>query len=121
MLGQLKIEGNSGQIFELYQEVIEVSKKLRDPDTTSFYQFELIHYFQYNEFKILELERYRFELEHKADLLFNNNNFEMAAQHYEKCEKISVLLVQLEREKEVSIIEEFRYKKDECLKRVNNQ
>ncbi|MHA2394450.1 MAG: DUF2341 domain-containing protein [Promethearchaeota archaeon] len=121
MLGQLKIEGNSRQIFDVYQEVIEVSKKLRDPDTTSFYQFELIHYFQYNEFKILELERYRFELEHKADLLFNNNNFEMAAQHYEKCEKISVLLVQLEREKEVSIIEEFRYKKDESLKRVNNQ
>jgi hypothetical protein len=119
MLERLKIEGNPKQIFELYQDLIDISKKLRDPDTTSFYQFELIQYYQDNELNILELERYRFELEHKADSFFNNNMFERAAQLYGKCEKISILLVQLEREKEVSIIEEFRYKKDECLKRIS--
>ncbi|MHA2282400.1 MAG: hypothetical protein ACXAC5_16275 [Promethearchaeota archaeon] len=122
ILEQIKIDGNSEQIFELHQDIIEISKKLRDPDAASFYQSELIQYFQNNKLNLIGLENYRFELSQKAESLFNNNTFEKAAQLYEKCEKISQLLVQLlEREEEIANIEEFRYKRSECLKKINNQ
>ncbi|MFX0024360.1 MAG: LamG-like jellyroll fold domain-containing protein, partial [Candidatus Hermodarchaeota archaeon] len=111
ILEGLKLGGNSRQIFDLYQEIIEISKKLRDLDTTSFYQSELKQYFQNNHSDMFNLEKYRLELKQKADLLFNNNNFDKAAEHYEKCEKISILLAELEREKEVLIKEKFRNKK----------
>ena len=70
---------------------------------------------------IIDLEKYRFELNQKAESLFNNNVFEIAAQLYEKCEKISQLLVQLGRDEDVAKIEEFRYKKNECLKKIINK
>jgi hypothetical protein len=120
ILEQIKSEGDSAQIFELYQDLIDISKKLRDPDSASFYQSELINYFQNNKLKLVDLEKYRFELDQKAESLFSNNNFKMAAQFYEKCEKITQLLVQLEREEDITKIEGFRNKKNECLKKINN-
>ena len=121
ILEQTKIEGDSVQVFELYQDIIDISKKLRDPDSASFYQSELINYFQNNKMNLVDLEKYRFELDQKAGSLFSNRSFEMAAQFYEKCEKTSQLLVQLEREEEITNIEEFRNKKNECLKKINNK
>ncbi|MFX1426981.1 MAG: LamG-like jellyroll fold domain-containing protein [Promethearchaeota archaeon] len=121
ILEQIKLEGNSRQIFDMYQDIIEISKKLRDPDSASLSQSELILYFQNNQLNISDLEKYKFELKKKADILFNNNFFEKAAEHYEKCVQISELLVQLERENEVSIIEEYRNKKNECLNKINNK
>ncbi len=121
ILEQIKIEGNSMQIFELHQDIIKISKKLKDPDATSFYQSELIQYFQDNNLNLIDLEKYRFELNQKAESLFNNNIFEMAAQLYEKCEKISQLLVQIGRDEDIAKIEEFRYKKNECLKKIINK
>jgi hypothetical protein len=116
LLEQLKIEGNSVQIFELHQEIIAISKKLRDPDTTSFYQSELINYFQ--NLNLVDLEQYRSELNQKAESSMKNNIFEIAAQLYEKCENISQLFVQLGREEEIVYIDEFRSKKEECLKKI---
>ena len=117
LLKQMKIEGNSIQIFELYLDIIEISKKLRDPDTSSFYQSELIRYFQNKELNSLDLEMYRVDLDQKANSLFNNNLFEMAAQIYEKCEKISQLLVQLGKKEEITNLEKYKNKKIECLKK----
>jgi hypothetical protein len=119
VLEQTRIEGNSKEVFDLYQEIIMISDKLRDPEGVSYYQFELIQYFQNNEVGLIELESYRFELNQKAESVFNNNIFAMAAQLYEKCENISKLLVQVGREEEVAKIDEFRYKKEECLKRIS--
>ncbi|MFW9783312.1 MAG: hypothetical protein ACFFFB_13600, partial [Candidatus Heimdallarchaeota archaeon] len=115
ILENVKIEGNSIQIFEIYQEIIAISKKLRDPDAASFYQSELIDFFQ-NDLNFSDLESYRYDLNQKAENLFKNSNFENAAQLYEKCETISRLFVQLGREEEIDIIEEFKRKIDDCLK-----
>jgi hypothetical protein len=68
-----------------------------------------------------DLEKYRSELDHQAESLYRNSNFENAARFYEKCEKISQLLVQLEKEEEIPRIEEFRYKKNACMKKLNNE
>ncbi|MHA2282406.1 MAG: DUF2341 domain-containing protein [Promethearchaeota archaeon] len=121
ILDQVKIEGNAEQIFEMHQDLIEISKKLRDPDGISYYQSELINYFQNNNLILPDLEKYRSELDHQAESLYRNSNFENAARFYEKCEKISQLLVQLEKEEEIPRIEEFRYKKNACMKKLNNE
>jgi hypothetical protein len=117
LLEKFKVEGNTVQIFELYQDIIVISKKLRDPDTASFYQAEIINYFQTNKLNFIDLEDYRFELNQKALSLIINNKFEIAALQYEKCEKISQLFVQIGREEEIANIEEFRLKKEECLRK----
>jgi hypothetical protein len=121
LLEQAKSERNAVQIFEMHQDLIDISKKLRDPDGTSFYQFELIDYFQNNSLILVDLEQYRSELDQRAESLYRESNFENAAQLYEKCEKISQLLVQLEREEEITRIEEFKYKKNACMKKINNE
>ncbi|MFX1243240.1 MAG: hypothetical protein ACFFA7_18490, partial [Promethearchaeota archaeon] len=117
-LEKVKIEGNSGQIFELYHEIIAISKKLRDPDTASFYQSELIQFFQTNRLKLIDLQEYRINLEQKADHLFNNNQFEIAAKIYGKCEKISKLFIQLETDGEMANFEKLKNKKTDCLNRI---
>ncbi|MFX0167245.1 MAG: DUF2341 domain-containing protein [Candidatus Hodarchaeota archaeon] len=117
ILEQAKIERNAVQIFKIHQDLINISKKLRDLDGTSFYQAELINYFQNNNWILVDLEKYRSEMEEEAESLYNNSYFENAAQLYEKCEIVSQLFVQLGREKEIAKIEEFRYKKEECLKK----
>jgi len=118
LLEKEKIDGDSIKIFELYYDIIAISKKLRDPDGASFYQAELITYFQNNDWILVDLEKYRSEMGQEAESLYNNSYFENAAQLYEKCEIISQLFVQLGREKETAKIEQFRYKKDECLKKI---
>jgi len=112
-----KIEGEPVKIFELYYDVIEISKRLRDFDVISMYQSELIQYFQINQFKLNDLENYRSNLEHEADSLSNNDFFEKAAQIYGKCEEISQLLVKLEKRGEIVNVEKFRNKKNECLEK----
>ena len=49
----------------------------------------------------------------------NNNKFENAAQLYEKCELVSQLFVQLEKDGEIANIEKFREKKAESLNKIN--
>jgi hypothetical protein len=119
LLKQEKIEGNSVKIFELYYDVIEISEKLRDFDTVSMYKSELIQFFQINKSNLIHIERYRFSLEQKADSLSNSKLFEIAAQIYEECEKISHFLLQLGKEEEITNIEQFKNKKIECLKKIS--
>jgi hypothetical protein len=114
-----KIKGTPTKIFELYYDIVEISKKLRDLDAISMFQSELIQYFQINKFKLKDMENYRSNLEHEADYFSNNGNFEMAAQIYGKCEEISQLLVKLEKQEEIVNVEKFRNKKNECLEHTN--
>ncbi|MFX0105887.1 MAG: LamG-like jellyroll fold domain-containing protein, partial [Candidatus Hodarchaeota archaeon] len=118
VLEQVKIEGDPVKIYEKFYDIIEISKKLRDYDGVSIYKSELIHYFQNNMSKLINIENYRNNLEQKAESLIENNIFEIAAQLYEKCENISQLFVQLGREEEIVYIDEFRSKKEECLKKI---
>ncbi|MFW9829708.1 MAG: hypothetical protein ACFFEY_19195, partial [Candidatus Thorarchaeota archaeon] len=120
-LVSLKVDGNSVQILELYHEIISISKKLRDPDTASYYQSELIQFFQTNKSKLTDLEEHRSFLEQKADYLLNNNQFDDAAQLYGKCETISQLLIQLEKDGEVGNFEKYKRKKAECLNRFKEK
>jgi hypothetical protein len=119
ILEQVKIEGDPVKLYEIIYEIIEISKKLRDPDTISMYKSELIQFFQINEFKLLDIENYRNNLEVKAESLFDSNEFELAAQLYEKCENYSQFLASLEKVGEIANIEKFRNKKAECLKRIS--
>ncbi|MFX1455670.1 MAG: DUF2341 domain-containing protein [Promethearchaeota archaeon] len=120
-LDQLKRDGESVQIFDLYQDLSDISQKLRDPDSASFYQFELIDYFQKNSLELVNLENYRNELNQRAESSFSNGLFKAAATLFDKCERISQLFVQLEREEEIAKLEEFRDKKNECLNKINNE
>ncbi|MFX0104964.1 MAG: DUF2341 domain-containing protein [Candidatus Hodarchaeota archaeon] len=116
-----KIEGDAARIFELYYNIIEISKKLRDLDVVSMYQSELIQYFQMNQFKLNDIEQYRSNLEHEADSLSNNGFFERAAQIYGKCERISEIFIQSERDGEIANIEKYRKKEAECLNKIKEK
>ncbi|MFX1436854.1 MAG: hypothetical protein ACFFAA_06515, partial [Promethearchaeota archaeon] len=121
ILEQIKLEGNSTQVFELYHEIIVISKKLRDSDSASFYQSDLIQFFRINDFKLIDLTEYRSVLEQEADSLMNNNQFEMAAQIYSKCQIISQIFIQLDRDDEIPNFEKFGNKKTKCLKRIKEK
>ncbi|MFW9829758.1 MAG: DUF2341 domain-containing protein [Candidatus Thorarchaeota archaeon] len=121
ILEELKLEGNSVQVFETYHEIIAISKKLQDLDTASYYHSELIQFFQTNKSKLTDLEEYRSFLEQEADSLLNDNQFEDAAQLYRKCEKLSQLFIQLERDGEVGNFEKYKNKKAECLNRAKEK
>ncbi|MFW9896434.1 MAG: hypothetical protein ACFFD7_11565, partial [Candidatus Thorarchaeota archaeon] len=118
LLEKEKINEDSVKIFELFYDIIEISKKLRDLDAINMFQSELIQYFQINQSKIKDIENYRSNLEHEADSISYNGFFEMAAQIYGKCEEISQFLVKLEIEEEKANIEKFRNKKKENLEKI---
>ncbi|MFX1596189.1 MAG: DUF2341 domain-containing protein, partial [Promethearchaeota archaeon] len=118
ILEQVKIEGDSVKIFDLYYDILEISKKLRDLDGENMYKSELIQFFQTNKFKLIDIKRHIFYLEQEADSLISNNFFEKAAHLYEKCENLSDFLVQLGKEEETKNIRKFKNKREECLKKI---
>ncbi|MFX1532395.1 MAG: DUF2341 domain-containing protein, partial [Promethearchaeota archaeon] len=119
ILEKEKINGDSVKVFELYYDIIEISKKLRDFDAINMFQSELYQFFQTRKFKLIDIENHRFELEKKADSFSNNGYFEMAAQIYGKCEEISQFLVKLEIEEEIANVEKFKNKKNENLEKFS--
>ncbi|MFX1469322.1 MAG: hypothetical protein ACFFB8_11725, partial [Promethearchaeota archaeon] len=120
ILEQVKIEGDSVKIFDLYYDILEISKKLRDLDGVNMYKSELIQFFQTNKFKLINIKRHIFDLEQEADSLIRNNFFEKAAHLYEKCENLSDFLVQLGKEEETKNIRKFKNKREDCLKKILN-
>ncbi|MFX0036257.1 MAG: hypothetical protein ACFE9I_11535, partial [Candidatus Hermodarchaeota archaeon] len=118
LLEKVKNEGDSVKIFELYYDIIEISRKLRDLDGINMYESELIQFFQINKFKLIIIQKHIYELEQEADSLIKNNLFEKAAHVYEKCENFSNFLVQLGNEEEINNIRKFKIKKEECLKKI---
>jgi len=117
ILERVEIEGNTMKIFEIYYDLIQISKKLRDSDAVDMYQSEFIQIFQSDNLKLLELEDYRAILEEQIKSLLIENNFEMVAEFYEKCEMISEFLIILGREEEKLNVEKFRNKKNEYLRK----
>jgi hypothetical protein len=113
-----KTNGNSIKVFELYQDIIEISKKLRDLDGINMFKSELIDFFKANKLRILEINQYRSSIEQRAELFYKNNYFELAAQEFEKCEKISELLANFRKE-EIINVEQFESKKINCLNKRN--
>jgi hypothetical protein len=118
ILEREKMEGDSVKIFDLYYDIIEISKKLRDLDAINMFQSDLYEFFQTKKSKLGDIENYRFDLEKKAESLSNNSFFEVAAQLYGKCEDISQFLLKFEKEGEIANIEKFRNKKNENLEKI---
>ena len=120
-LERAKLDSNSINIFDLYYEIIDISKKLKDTDAVNMYQSELIQFFQVDKLKLRDLEYQRFSLNKQANSLLNDNLFKKAAENFEKCEKISNFLVQLGGEEEINNVEKFRKKIKDCLNKASQK
>jgi len=117
LLESEKIMGDTARIYDIYYDIIEISKKLKDIDGINMFQIDLIKFFQANESKLPELEIIRFNFEQQAASLLDNFLYKDAAKLYEKCENLSQFLENFRKE-EISNIEKFRNKKNECLKKL---
>jgi len=112
-----KITGNSIKIFELYQEVIEISKKLKDFDALNMFKSEMIDFYNVNKIKLLEIQRYRNNLEEQAELSSSNGQYEKSIHEYEMCELISELIMNFNKNEKINV-EKFRNKKLDLLKKI---
>ena len=121
-LEQLELEklgNNSLVVFELYNDVIELSHRLKDVDVADIYQSELIEDFQSNEQKLKDLEYQRFRLYQQANSLMIDKMFEKAVEIYDQCKKISQFFVKLGRINENKNIEKFDNLINDCLKKAS--
>ncbi|MEJ2293547.1 MAG: hypothetical protein P8Y23_02125 [Candidatus Lokiarchaeota archaeon] len=119
LLEEVKVGKNSIQIFELYNDLIEISLRLKDDDTAEMYKSELVQIFQTDKVKLKDLEYHRFKFYQKANSLLEDESFEKSAEIYGKCENISLFLIELGRINEAVNVEKFRYKINECLKKAS--
>jgi len=116
-----KLGNDSLKIFEIYYDLIELSKKLKDYDSASMYLSELTQFYETDQKKLRDLEYQRFNLYKQANSLIEEKKFEKSAGFYEKCEKISQFLVQIGRENEKKNVEKFREKIKDCLNRASQK
>jgi len=121
ILEEAKIGNDSLIIFEIYYDLIELSKKLKDYDSAEMYLSELTHFYQNDQIKLRNLEYQRFDLYKQANSLIGDEIFEKAAEFYEICEKISLFLVQFGRENEKINVKKFREKINECLSKATQK
>ncbi|MFW9875376.1 MAG: hypothetical protein ACFFG0_19900, partial [Candidatus Thorarchaeota archaeon] len=120
-LEQEKLKNNFSNYFDIYFEIIEISRKLKDFDMVKMCQSELIQLLKDEKLKISDLENERKIFEKKAENSIKQDNFEDAVKFYENCEEISLILLQLERVEENYNIDKFRDKKNDCLKKVSEK
>ena len=120
-LEEAKLGNDSLKIFELYYDIIELSKKLKDYDSASMYLSELTQFYQTDQTKLKNLEYQRFNLYKQANSLIEEKTFEKSAELYEKCEKISQFLVSIGRENEKDNVEKFREKIKDCLNKASQK
>jgi hypothetical protein len=118
LLEEVKLGNDSLMIFDLYQDLIELSEKLKDNDSADMYLSELTQFYQTEHIKLRDLEYQRFKLYKQANSLIEEKNFEKSVEIYEKCEKISQFLVQIGRENEKNNVKKFREKVKECLNKA---
>ncbi|MFW9949633.1 MAG: hypothetical protein ACFFKA_05855, partial [Candidatus Thorarchaeota archaeon] len=112
VLDKVKVEGNVVKLFELYYDLIQISKKLRDLDAQDMYRSEFIESLQNNNLALSGLEEYRLIMEEQIKV---ENNSAKVVELYEKCEIISEFLIQLGREEEKINLDKFRNKRFEFL------
>jgi len=114
-----KKNGNSIKIFELFQEVIEISKKLKDFDAVNMFKSEMLDFYNTNKIKVLEIQRYRNDLEKQAELSAHNGQYEKATHEFEICEHISELIMNFNKN-EIINVDKFKNKKAECQQKLVN-
>jgi len=114
-----KNNGNSIKVFELFQEVIEISKKLNDFDALNMFKSEMLDFYNTNKIKVLEIQRYRNDLEKQAELSSINGQYEKASYEFEMCEHISELIMNFNKNEKINV-DKFRKKKLENLQKLNN-
>ena len=119
LLEEVKAGKDSIRIFELYNDLIEISLRLKDDDTADMYKSELVQIFQTDKVKLKDLEYHRFKFYQKANSLLEEESFEKSAEIYGKCENISLFLIELGKINEAVNVEKFRYKINECLKKAS--
>ena len=120
-LEEAKLGNDSLKIFEIYYDLIEFSKKLKDYDSASMYLSELTQFYKTDKIKLRDLEYQRFNLDKQANSLIEENKFEKSAELYEKCEKISQFLVPIGKENEKDNVEKFREKIKDCLNKASQK
>ncbi|MFX0026662.1 MAG: hypothetical protein ACFE8M_09610 [Candidatus Hermodarchaeota archaeon] len=119
LLESEKLEEDTLSLFDVYNDLIELSLRLKDVDMADMYQSELIQLFQSDKLKLKDLEYKRFILYKEANSLIDEALFEKSIKLYEKCRKISELLVKLGRENETKNIEKFKTIINGCLKKAS--
>ncbi|MFW9774048.1 MAG: hypothetical protein ACFFEO_17985, partial [Candidatus Thorarchaeota archaeon] len=116
-LDKEKIEGNSIKIFELYQDIINISKKLREFDAVNMFKSEMVDFFSANNVKLVEIQKHRVDLEEQAELSVINGQYEKSIHKFEKCEQISELLMNFNKN-EITNIDKFKNKKFESFQKL---
>ncbi|MFW9781757.1 MAG: LamG-like jellyroll fold domain-containing protein, partial [Candidatus Heimdallarchaeota archaeon] len=116
-LNKEKIDGTSLKIFEFYLDVINISKKLRDIDAVSMFKSEMMNFFNANKYKLIEIQKSRVNLEEQAESLSSAGQYEKAIQEFERCEQISELLMNFNKNERI-IIDKFKNKKAECQQKL---
>ena len=120
LLEEEKINGNSIRIFELYSEIIDISKSLKDFEFVDMFKSEIIDFYDANKIKLLEIQRYRTTLEEQAEIMLNSNLYEKTFNCFEMCEQISELLVNFNKN-EIINVEKFYNKKLLLSEKIKNK
>ena len=117
LLEQEKLAKNTGNITNLYFDLIDIAKRLKDFDGIEMYQSELKQLYDDGILTISDFIQKRDILEDEASIFLNQYNYQKAANQYEKCEDITHFLIKLGREEEIINIEKFRKKKNESKRK----
>ena len=104
----LQGEKDSVKTFEVYYDLIDLSKKLKDFDFASMYLSELTQFYQTDQIMLRGLKSQRLNLCIQANSLIEEKYFEKSAGIFELCEKISQFLVQIDKENGKDKTEIFR-------------
>jgi len=117
LLEQEKLENNAINIVDLYFDIIGIAKVLKDLDSIEMYESDLIQLHESGILSISDFEHRRDKLEEEAYLMLNQQHFQKAAKYFENCEEVSQVIVKLGRVEENIILEKFRMKRNECIKK----
>ncbi|MFX1297431.1 MAG: hypothetical protein ACFFD2_21565 [Promethearchaeota archaeon] len=112
LLTRAKFSKDIVQVISIYNEVIEISKELNDFDGIEMYKAKLNEFTKSHKISTSELELKIMVLEEQAAKLEKTYLYGAASDIYEKCEKISLLLIKLGKEDEESNVLKFRKKKE---------
>ncbi|MFX1452679.1 MAG: hypothetical protein ACFFCM_17710, partial [Promethearchaeota archaeon] len=112
LLTRAKFSKDIVQVISIYNEVIEISKELNDFDGIEMYKAKLNEFTKSHKISTSELELKIMVLEEQAEKLEKTYLYGAASDLYEKCEKISLLLIKLGKEDEEPNVLKFRKKKE---------
>ena len=97
LLEQEKLAKNTSNITNLYFDLIDIAKRLKDFDGIEMYQSELKQLYDDGILSISDFIQERGKLEDEANLFLNQFHYRKAAERYENCEDITHFLIKLGR------------------------